>query len=93
MVASDRPVSPAQAALANALERVLRLHALRGANPPLAAALDRLSTWQARRLRNTYADLADDPRYRGAIEFFQNDLYGGSDFARGATRTSRALSR
>ena len=25
---------------------------------------------------------ADDPRYRGAIEFFQNDLYGGGDFAR-----------
>ncbi|HET9046210.1 MAG TPA: hypothetical protein VFO33_04575 [Casimicrobiaceae bacterium] len=82
MVASNRPFSPAQAALANALDRVLRLHALRGADPPLASALDRLSAWQARRLRNTYADLADDPRYRGAIAFFENDLYGGGDFAR-----------
>jgi len=82
VVASDRPVSPAQAGLANALDRVLRLHALRGADPRLADALDRLSAWQARRLRNTYADLADDPRYCGAIEFFQNDLYGGGDFAR-----------
>jgi hypothetical protein len=74
-------MSPAQAELTSALARVLRLHAMRGADPPLADALDRLSAWQARRLRNTYADLADDPRYIGAIEFFQNDLYGGGDFA------------
>ena len=80
MAAPDRPLSPAQAELTNALARVLRLHAMRSADPALADALDRLSAWQARRLRNTYADLADDPRYVGAIEFFQNDLYGG-DFA------------
>jgi len=80
VAAPDRPLSPAQAELTNALARVLRLHAMRSADPALADALDRLSAWQARRLRNTYADLADDPRYVGAIEFFQNDLYGG-DFA------------
>ena len=81
MAAPDRPLSPAQAELTDALARVLRLHAMRDAAPALAAALDRLSAWQARRLRNTYADLAGDPRYIGAIEFFQNDLYGGGDFA------------
>src|SRR5206468_7163 len=32
--------------------------------------------------RNTYADLAADPRYAAAIAFFQNDLYGGADFSR-----------
>jgi len=80
VAAPDRPLSPAQAELTNALARVLRLHAMRSADPALADALDRLSAWQARRLRNTYADLADDPRYVGAVEFFQNDLYGG-DFA------------
>ena len=48
----------------------------------LAGALDRLADWQARRLRMTYADLAADPRYSAAIEFFQNDLYGAADFSR-----------
>lgn len=81
MAVSDPSLSPAQADLTDALARVLRLHAMRGADPPLAGALDRLSAWQARRLYNTYADLAGDPRYIGAIKFFQNDLYGGGDFA------------
>ena len=81
MAAPDRPLSPAQTELTDALARVLRLHAMRSANPRLAGALDQLSAWQARRLRNTYADLAGDPRYAGAIAFFQNDLYGGEDFA------------
>ncbi len=30
----------------------------------------------------TYADLAVDPRYTAAIQFFQNDLYGAADFSR-----------
>ena len=74
------------------LERVQRLHDERASNPILAGALDRLADWQARRLRMTYADLAADPRYTAAIEFFQNDLYGAGDFA-GATPTSRASCR
>ena len=82
MPAPDRPLSPAQTELTEALGRVLRLHALRGADPSLAAALDRLSAWQARRLSNTYADLAAEKRYAVAVAFFQNDLYGGGDFAR-----------
>ncbi|MET0441763.1 MAG: hypothetical protein ABW071_07240, partial [Casimicrobiaceae bacterium] len=60
-------MSPAQAELTDALARVLHLHAMRDADPALAAVLDRLSAWQARRLRNRYADLAGDPRYIGAI--------------------------
>jgi len=71
----------AQAALIRQLERVAQLHAERRANPGLAAALDRLAQWQAKRLRMTYHDLARQPRYGGAIEFFQSDLYGGEDFA------------
>ncbi|MEP7275052.1 MAG: hypothetical protein ABI812_01780 [Betaproteobacteria bacterium] len=77
----DRALYAAQAALGEALARVLRLHAVRGTDPALARRLDQLSAWQARRLRDTYADLAPDPRYTGAIEFFQKDLYGGGDFA------------
>ncbi len=78
---TDRSAPPAASALSSALERVLRLHALRHADAQLARALDELSAWQARRLRHTYADLAAEPRYRAAVDFFQDDLYGPGDFA------------
>ena len=59
-----------------------RLHARARRNPLLAGALDRVSAVGRRGgCAMTYADLAADPRYAGAIEFFQNDLYGGGDFA------------
>jgi len=71
----------AQAALARELARVTRLHAERLANPALNAALERLARWQALRLRGTYADLEAQPRYAAAVRFFEDDLYGGADFA------------
>lgn len=40
-----------------------------------------LAAWQARRLRHTYHDLLETPRYRKAVEFFLTDLYGDKDFA------------
>jgi hypothetical protein len=64
------------------LERARVLHEGRLATPQLAAALDRLASWQTRRLNATYADLALEPRYGPAIEFFQTDLYGPGDFSR-----------
>jgi hypothetical protein len=70
------------AALTRELERVGRMHALRRADPALMRGMRRLGEWQSRRLRNTYADLAAEPRYAGAIAFFQNDLYGGIDYSR-----------
>ena len=70
-----------QAALVRELTRTLALNQGLAANPILAGAVDRLRAWQAARLRNTYADLAEEPRYAQAITFFQSDLYGG-DFAR-----------
>src|SRR5215472_12591026 len=74
--------SSAERALARHLERSRAQHAERAASPDLATALDRLAHWQARRLRNTYADLARDPRYAAAIMFFGSDLYGAGDFSR-----------
>ena len=71
----------ASAALVRAIEHVSRLHHERLANPALAAALERIGVWQARRLRQTYADLASQSRYAEAIAFFQTDLYGGASFA------------
>lgn len=67
--------------LVREMERVQRLHEERAGNPILTGALERVAHWQSRRLRMTYADLAADPRYTAAIEFFQNDLYGSTDFA------------
>lgn len=81
-MAEQDPRFPARDALVRELARVQRLHEDRRRNPILAGALDRLADWQARRLRMTYADLAADPRYAAAIQFFQNDLYGAGDYSR-----------
>ena len=64
------------------LSRARALHDERAASPHLAARLDLLAAWQARRLNATYADLAQAPRYAPAIAFFQSDLYGPGDFSR-----------
>ena len=81
MAEQDPPLS-SKDALVRELTRVQRLHEERRGNPILAGALERLADWQARRLRMTYADLAADPRYTAAIQFFQNDLYGSADYSR-----------
>src|SRR4051794_32719532 len=81
----------AREALVRELERVQRLHAERASNPILAGTLGRLADWQARRLRMTYADLGADPRYKTAIQFFQNDLYGAGDFSRRDADLSRVV--
>jgi hypothetical protein len=70
------------AVLQEQLARVNRLNAHRSETPALAGALERLAAWQARRLRQTYADLAVQARYADAIQFFEKDLYGNPDFAR-----------
>src|SRR3954470_17014578 len=58
-----------------------RLKALRGplAKPP--APLAAVKRWQAARLAATYADLASQPRYADATDFFLEDLYGVKDFS------------
>ena len=81
-MAESDSVPDASTALVRELSRVQRLHAERTGNPILAGSLERVAHWQARRLRMTYADLAASPRYRAAIVFFQNDLYGPGDFSR-----------
>jgi hypothetical protein len=73
--------SSAEALLVHQLECSRLLHQERGASAALAAALDRVAQWQALRLNATYSDLAADPRYAGAIAFFQSELYGPGDFS------------
>lgn len=88
---APRTMNASQAALARELARVARLNDERAQNPILTGALGRLSEWQSRRLRMTYADLAAQPRYGEAIEFFQQDLYGSADFSRRDADLARVL--
>ena len=44
-----------------------------------AKRLAELQHWQSQRLLRSHADLRANPRYRKAVEFFFEDLYGGSD--------------
>jgi hypothetical protein len=37
--------------------------------------------WQSKRLEETYADLARQPRYRAATAFFLDEVYGEKDFS------------
>jgi len=81
----------AEARLHEQLERVARLNARRSADATVACRLDRLAHWQARRLRLTYGDLATQPRYRNAIRFFEQDLYGSGDFTQRDTDLARVV--
>jgi hypothetical protein len=76
--------------LARESARVARMHGETLANPDLARALAYLARWQANRLGATYADLAADERYRDAVAFFRNDLYG-ADFAERDAELGRAV--
>jgi len=70
------------------LERLKRLQELRSAEQ-LAKAGDggfqarvlEVKRWQQVRLARSYADLAADPRYDGAVTFFLEEIYGTKDSA------------
>ena len=59
-----------------------QLRALRGDEALAPARLQELKAFQAARLARTYADVAAEPCYRLATEFFLGDLYGPKDFSR-----------
>src|SRR5215212_7219524 len=63
--------------LARLLARNARLRDVFAGEPLLAQRLRRVQKWQSKRLLRTYADLQRDPRYRLAVAFFFNELYGG----------------
>jgi hypothetical protein len=52
------------------------------ANPAALASVMALKRFQAARLRTTYADLHAQARYKGAVEFFTEDLYGDRDYSK-----------
>lgn len=66
----------ARGTLGRLLERNRALRDVFAADPALQRQLQRLQKWQSRRLLRSHADLHADPRYRLAVEFFFNELYG-----------------
>lgn len=90
-MSDSSPRYAAEAALVRQLAQARALHAERAANPILDGAMERLADWQGRRLAQTYADLAAQPRYRQAIAFFRSDLYGGEEIARRDADLQRAV--
>ena len=57
------------------------LKSLRGPTAVPPPGLVELKAFQSRRLGQTYADVAAQPRYRMATSFFLEDLYGPKDFS------------
>jgi hypothetical protein len=63
--------------LGRLIERNAALRDVFAAEPKLGRQLRRLQKWQSKRLLRSHADLHANPRYRLAVEFFFNELYGG----------------
>jgi hypothetical protein len=65
--------------LGRLLERNAALRSVFADDPGSQERLAELQAWQSQRLLRSHADLRASPRYRAAIEFFFNELYGGGD--------------
>jgi len=65
--------------LARLLQDNARLRDVFAGDEASCRRLAELQQWQSRRLLLSHADLRADPRYRRAVEFFFEDLYGGGD--------------
>ncbi len=65
--------------LGRLLERNAALRNVFASEPAQAARLQELQRWQSQRLLRSHADLRANPRYRMAVEFFFQELYGGGD--------------
>lgn len=66
------------------LKHLSTLQSLRGTGTQNAAFSQHLliaKRWQSARLARTCADLAAQPRYAPAVDFFLNDLYAAKDFS------------
>lgn len=75
---------------------VARLAAARrhvASDPALAARLRIIEAFQSRRLAATYADLRAEQRYRPAVDFFLDDLYGPQDLSQRDDQIVRALDK
>lgn len=65
--------------LAGLLERNAALRDVFAGEPARQQRLAELQKWQSARLMRSHDDLHRNPRYRRAVEFFFNELYGDAD--------------
>ena len=65
--------------LGQLLARDAELRDVFAGDPARAARLHQLQRWQSARLMKSHADLRAKPRYRQAVEFFFDELYGAGD--------------
>lgn len=78
--------------LAQLIERNAALRDAFADSPAALARLAKLQHWQSSRLLRSHSDLRANPRYRAAVEFFFNELYGGGD-PRGRDRDLQRVHR
>lgn len=76
---SGRRAREERGQLGQLLERNAALRQVFAGAPELQARLAELQKWQSRRLLRSHADLRANPRYRMAVEFFFEELYGDGD--------------
>jgi hypothetical protein len=62
------------------IDSIARRRAELRATPDALGRVERVQRWQIARLQRTYADYHADDRYRGALDFFIEDMYGPHDF-------------
>ena len=81
--------------LGRLLRRNAELRNVFARRPGLARRLVRVQKWQSKRLLRSHADLHANPRYRLAVDFFFNELYGGDQRRRDADliKAQGAMSR
>ena len=68
-------------ATASLIETISRSRIQLQSQPVKQQRLQTLQRWQTERLRRTYADFSRQKRYRDALEFFVEDLYGPHDYS------------
>lgn len=76
---ADRRQRAEPGTLGHLLERNAALRDVFAADPRQQARLAELQAWQSARLMKSHDDLHRSPRYRLAVEFFFNELYGAGD--------------
>lgn len=85
-------MDPAASRIREAMQAVSLLRLSRAGQPLLEQACLEIKRFQAQRFKATYADLLHNPRYRGAANFFLQELYGEQDYAQRDQQFARIAS-
>jgi len=81
MAEDEQPRGAGATALWKVLSRVKDIDRRVVTDAGLNPEVERLRAWQSRRLAFTHADLMADDRFRRAMDFFLEELYGPKDFS------------